>query len=91
MCLVTKKKKRKKRKNSKRETSKVLLFCILVLCFLWEAIILYGWFDGREYAAEMAAIPAAIMATEVSFYSWKAMRENLRKYGGTEPEKKTEV
>lgn len=61
----------------KRETSKVVLTVVLVVCFIFTGIIIYGWLLwDRADAAGLAGVILAPAATALGFYSWKAKAEN---------------
>ena len=61
----------------RRETSKVVLAVVLVVCFVFTGIIIYGWLVlDRTDAAGLAGVILAPAATALGFYSWKAKAEN---------------
>ena len=74
----------------KRETSKVVLAAVLIVCFVFTGIIIYGWLVlDRSDAAGLAGVVLAPAATALGFYSWKAKAENeikLQKRYGTKKE-----
>ena len=59
----------------RRETSKVVLAVVLVVCFVFTGIIIYGWLvlivPTPQFQGNLA--PAA---TAIGFYAWKAKAEN---------------
>jgi len=61
----------------KKETSKVVLAVVLIVCFVFTGIVIYGWlaFD-RTDAAGLAGVTLAPAATAIGFYAWKAKAEN---------------
>jgi len=61
----------------RRETSKVVLAVVLLVCFIFTGIIIYGWLVlDRTDAAGLAGVILAPAATALGFYSWKAKAEN---------------
>lgn len=75
----------------KRETSKVVLAAVLIVCFVFTGIIIYGWLVlDRSDAAGLAGVVLAPAATALGFYSWKAKAENeiklQKRYGITKKE-----
>jgi hypothetical protein len=61
----------------RRETSKVVLAVVLIVCFVFTGIIIYGWLIlDRTDAAGLAGVILAPAATALGFYSWKAKAEN---------------
>jgi hypothetical protein len=61
----------------RRETSKVVLAAVLVACFVFTGIIIYGWLVlDRTDAAGLAGVILTPAATALGFYSWKAKAEN---------------
>ena len=61
----------------RRETSKVVLAVVLIVCFVFTGIIIYGWLVlDRTDAAGLAGVILAPAATALGFYSWKAKAEN---------------
>ena len=61
----------------KKETSKVVLAVVLIVCFVFTGIIIYGWLVlDRTDAAGLAGVILAPAATALGFYSWKAKAEN---------------
>ena len=61
----------------RRETSKVVLAVVLIVCFVFTGIIIYGWLVlDRTDAAGLAGAILAPAATALGFYSWKAKAEN---------------
>jgi len=61
----------------RRETSKVVLAAVLIVCFVFTGIIIYGWLVlDRTDAAGLAGVILTPAATALGFYSWKAKAEN---------------
>lgn len=61
----------------KKETSKVVLAVVLIVCFVFTGIIIYGWLVlDRTDAAGLAGVVLTPAATALGFYSWKAKAEN---------------
>lgn len=61
----------------KIETSKIVLAVVLVVCFIFTGIIIYGWLVyERQDAAGLAGVILTPAATALGFYSWKAKAEN---------------
>ncbi len=61
----------------KKETSKVVLAVVLIVCFIFTGIVIYGWLKhDRTDAAGLAGVILAPAATALGFYSWKAKAEN---------------
>lgn len=61
----------------KKETSKVVLAVVLIVCFVFTGIIIYGWLVlDRTDAAGLAGVILTPAATALGFYSWKAKAEN---------------
>ena len=61
----------------RRETSKVVLAVVLIVCFVFTGIVIYGWLKyDRTDAAGLAGVILAPAATALGFYSWKAKAEN---------------
>lgn len=61
----------------KKETSKVVLAVVLIVCFVFTGIIIYGWLVlDRTDAAGLAGVILAPAATAIGFYAWKAKAEN---------------
>ncbi len=61
----------------RRETSKVVLAVVLIVCFVFTGIIIYGWLVlDRTDAAGLAGVILTPAATALGFYSWKAKAEN---------------
>lgn len=67
-------------KKKKKETSKILLFWVLLICFLFLLAIVIAWivFDRTE-AAAMAAIFAFPITAVIIWYFNKSKAENLLK------------
>ena len=63
----------------KIETSKKVLGGTLIFCGLAAIVILYGWLNGLEGAAEMLGVIAGTAGISLGFYHWKARGENLIK------------
>lgn len=72
--------KRKDTEPQHLETSKVLLLCVLAICFIFLAVIVGAWvaFD-RTDAGTIAAIFAFPITAAIIWYYNKAKAENLLK------------
>jgi hypothetical protein len=61
----------------RKETSKVVLATVLIVCFIFTGIVIYGWLVwDRTDAAGLAGVILAPAATAIGFYAWKAKAEN---------------
>jgi hypothetical protein len=55
----------------------VVLAVVLIVCFVFTGIIIYGWLVlDRTDAAGLAGVILTPAATALGFYSWKAKAEN---------------
>lgn len=64
----------------RRETSKILLWCVLVICFLFLSIIVGAWaLYDRSDAGVIASIFALPITAVIIWYYNKAKAENLLK------------
>lgn len=64
----------------RKETSKILLWCVLVICFLFLSIIVGAWaLYDRSDAGVIASIFALPITAVIIWYYNKAKAENLLK------------
>lgn len=68
-------------KRKRIETSKKVLGAVLTFCLVYLALILVGWFMGKEDATGLAGVIAGMVTLIVGSYYVKAAKENLNKYG----------
>lgn len=69
-------------------TTKRILYGTLIVCGIFEALIIAAWiFLDRTDAAGLAGVIAGPAAVIIGFYEWKAKAENLVKMG--QPDKIT--
>ena len=61
------------------ETSKLMLFTIIIVAVIFAVVILIGWYNKLEDAAEFFQIDMWLIIFVVSFYMWKAKAENIEK------------